>query len=258
MLNILLEIDKVCKAHGLRYFLAYGTMMGAAHYKGFLPWDDDTDIHMPRPDYEQLMAHGQEWLPEWLEVRCPEHDPTFPLPFMKVMDRRTTLVGKPNRYYVGGVFVDVTPLDGLPKRPWLQKRHIRQVRRRIHLRYVVAGNTLKKDNWWPKFWRKSYSPERVQALIREQLMKYDYEQSDWVTEQCDVHIRKPMPKSWFEPARPVEFEGHELCGLALPEPYLQACFGEFQPNPSAEAQARRHYQYLDLQHPYKDYQAKQS
>ena len=51
LLEILVEIDKVCREHGLRYTLAAGTLLGAIRHKGFIPWDDDADIYMPRPDY---------------------------------------------------------------------------------------------------------------------------------------------------------------------------------------------------------------
>ena len=51
---VLCELDRVCKAHGLSYFLAYGTLLGALRHQGFIPWDDDVDVHMPREDYERF------------------------------------------------------------------------------------------------------------------------------------------------------------------------------------------------------------
>ena len=53
-LGCLRELDRVCRAHGLRYALAYGTLIGAMRHKGFIPWDDDIDVYMPRSDYEEL------------------------------------------------------------------------------------------------------------------------------------------------------------------------------------------------------------
>ena len=53
-LDALCELDRVCKAHGLSYFLAYGTLLGALRHQGFIPWDDDVDVHMPREDYERF------------------------------------------------------------------------------------------------------------------------------------------------------------------------------------------------------------
>ena len=59
-LNLLLDFDKYCKQNNLRYYLCYGTLIGAVRHKGFIPWDDDIDVIMPREDYEKLMAlHGE-------------------------------------------------------------------------------------------------------------------------------------------------------------------------------------------------------
>ena len=76
-------IDRVCREHNLRYYLWAGTMLGAVRHKGFIPWDDDMDICMPRPDYEKLIAHWREWLPQPYEVISTETDATYPYPFAK-------------------------------------------------------------------------------------------------------------------------------------------------------------------------------
>ena len=52
--DILISVDRFCKARGIRYFLAYGTLIGALRHGGYIPWDDDIDISMPRPDYERF------------------------------------------------------------------------------------------------------------------------------------------------------------------------------------------------------------
>ena len=62
MLEVLLAIDKVCKEHNLKYYIAYGTLLGAVRYKGFIPWDDDVDLFMPRNDYERLDGEADKWI----------------------------------------------------------------------------------------------------------------------------------------------------------------------------------------------------
>ena len=90
ILRILDAVDTTCREHGLRYYLWAGTMIGAIRHKGFIPWDDDLDIAMPRPDYERLIAHAEEWLPKPFEMVCGENDPLYPLPFAKIQDGSTT------------------------------------------------------------------------------------------------------------------------------------------------------------------------
>ena len=110
ILKILLAVDKVCKEHGLRYYIMAGTMLGAVRHKGFIPWDDDLDIGMPRADYDLLMSHSKEWLPQPYEAVCAENDPNYPLPFAKIQDADTTLIERMHfeilgRYLLGRISI---------------------------------------------------------------------------------------------------------------------------------------------------------
>ena len=69
MLEILQETDRSVRGHGLRYYLEGGTLLGAVRHGGFIPWDDDADISMPRPDYEEFIRHANEWLPPHFRLR---------------------------------------------------------------------------------------------------------------------------------------------------------------------------------------------
>lgn len=68
VLDILLAVDKVCREHHLRYYIMAGTLIGAVRHKGFIPWDDDLDIGMPRKDYEIFMEKSKDLLPDYLEA----------------------------------------------------------------------------------------------------------------------------------------------------------------------------------------------
>src|SRR5574344_2269783 len=96
MLEILLAFDKMCKGHNLRYGIMAGTLLGAVRHKGFIPWDDDMDICMPRPDYDLLLAHCHEWMPAPFEVVGPHNRSDYPYPFAKVEDSSTTVLERPD------------------------------------------------------------------------------------------------------------------------------------------------------------------
>jgi lipopolysaccharide cholinephosphotransferase len=123
MLRVLKALDETCKAHDLRYGIFAGSLIGAVRHKGFIPWDDDMDVLMPRPDYERFIEHSRDWLPEPYEFVCAENDPEYPLPFGKIQDASTTLIERRHLSYLGGIYVDVFPLDAVPKNIIARRLH---------------------------------------------------------------------------------------------------------------------------------------
>lgn len=111
-LNILADIAQFCEKNNLRYFLSGGSMLGAVRHHGFIPWDDDIDINMPRPDYNRFIHEYQH---PYYDVCCWDLDKNYLCTFAKVSDKRTILEenGKFGRKV--GVNVDIFPVDGLPK-----------------------------------------------------------------------------------------------------------------------------------------------
>ena len=118
ILNILLAVDKVCREHNIRYWLSDGTMLGAVRHGGFIPWDDDADIAMPRPDYQRFIEHGEEWLPAPFELQTFQKDENCTSAFLKVIDGSTTLIERWALNSIGGVYIDVCPIDGIPAQRW--------------------------------------------------------------------------------------------------------------------------------------------
>lgn len=111
-LEILADVADFCDKNGIRYFLSGGTMLGAVRHKGFIPWDDDIDIQMPRPDYNRFIHEYQH--PNF-EVCCWDLDKNYICTYAKVSDKRTVLVENGNFGREVGVNIDVFPVDGLPE-----------------------------------------------------------------------------------------------------------------------------------------------
>ena len=110
-LSIMKELDRICREHGLTYSLAYGTALGAVRHGGFIPWDDDIDIVMPRPDYERLLSlfkNGLKCLYKLVSYR----DGSSIYQFAKLIDENTssyeTFVG---RDHATGLWVDIFPIE---------------------------------------------------------------------------------------------------------------------------------------------------
>ena len=118
MLDIMSSIDKYCRENGLRYSLAYGTLIGAIRHQGYIPWDDDIDIWMPRPDYMRFM---QEYKHEYYKAYCAELTPGWDRFIAKVCDERTVI--DEGHGEVCGVYVDIFPIDGWPEGEKGIKKH---------------------------------------------------------------------------------------------------------------------------------------
>ncbi len=125
-LKIMDMFDAVCRAHGLRYYMACGTMLGTVRHKGFIPWDDDVDLYMPRPDYDTLCLHSAEWLPADMKLCNQDTDITFPHYYGKVKDTGTTFVERTYLGHYGGAWIDIFPIDGAPENEAERKRHVRR------------------------------------------------------------------------------------------------------------------------------------
>ena len=111
-IDLLQQIDRVCKKHGLRYYLMFGSLLGAVRHHGFIPWDDDMDIVMPREDYERFIRLGHEFNePYFLQVPCEDHDYFYS--FSRLRNSRTTCSPEVFKYanFNHGIYVDVFPLD---------------------------------------------------------------------------------------------------------------------------------------------------
>ena len=111
------KIHEFCVERGIRYSLGGGTLLGAVRHKGYIPWDDDIDIMLPRPDYERFLKEFDGVYPNF-KVLHLNNDRTYPYLFAKVYDSRTLLV---ECRATMGVYIDVFPIDGLPLKAELPK-----------------------------------------------------------------------------------------------------------------------------------------
>lgn len=112
--EILDVIHQVCTEHGLRYSLAYGTLIGAVRHKGFIPWDDDIDLMMPREDYEKLLVIWNQSAPKGYILQNTRTDSDFTQNFTKIRKDHTTFLqdeSEREKHYHKGIFVDIFPGD---------------------------------------------------------------------------------------------------------------------------------------------------
>lgn len=111
--EILNEIATICEEKGFQYFLIYGTLIGAVRHNGFIPWDDDLDIMMPRPDYDKLMDYMKKEYKGKLELFTKEVNEKYPYMIARISNPDYLIQSEYVEDYGIGAFIDVYPLDGM-------------------------------------------------------------------------------------------------------------------------------------------------
>lgn len=121
-LNILKDVDKFCNNNNICYYLCGGTLLGAVRHQGFIPWDDDVDIAMPRKDYNKFINTYNQSASNY-KVRSIENSANWHMSFARVEDNRTILFEETlkRKYRECHVFVDVFPIDGVPENEFIEK-----------------------------------------------------------------------------------------------------------------------------------------
>lgn len=257
LLNILLEFDRVCKERGLRYTICGGTMLGAVRHGGFIPWDDDLDVSMPRPDYDRLVKHSKEWLPEYLEFVCAENDPKYPLPFGKIQDARTTLIERRHLYYLGGCYIDIFPFDAWPDGNVARRFKAARYNYYKKMLYLVHRDPYRHGkgpaSWAPRLVRKLYTMKEIQQKMRKLMRSADFDAAVYAGSYTDG-MHRLMKRELTGNYAPIEFEGHTVMGILDADPYLRAMYGDdYMTIPPVGKREQHNFDYLDLDHPYKDY-----
>lgn len=126
MVDILQDVHNLCEKYGIKYFLDAGTLIGAVRHKGFIPWDDDVDIGMPREDYNKFLEIAKKELPDHLFLQTfgtDKYYDVYPVP-CKVRYNNTIFLeehAKENHNMHNGVYIDVFPYDSLPKYNFIYK-----------------------------------------------------------------------------------------------------------------------------------------
>lgn len=247
VLNVLLRIDEICRANGLRYVLCAGTLLGAVRHQGFIPWDDDIDIQMPREDYKclrSLIASGDYGL-NFLDVEtCPDTVYSFG----KICDT-ATILREHNFQPVGGLgaFVDVFPLDVLPADEKRGKAMCREgynlLRLITHSSRLSYGKTdSAKTNLlrFAAFWiGKLFHTQKLIRFAERRAQRFNGKPTGYLgTVNWE---RGWLPEECFFPCSEVIFEGHSFPAPADADRALRTEYGDYMQLPPEAARVSDHY-----------------
>lgn len=245
-LDILRVVADICESHGLRYWLDSGTCLGAIRHGGFIPWDDDVDIGMPRKDFEKFRAlvRGGNVLPDHLALWDYDENRRTTRMFLKIHDIRTTNIyagylDRPELYV--GFFVDVFPYDGYPASALARKllrARIKVLRRLNHaLRMPQPENTVRSrvQSLADRFVPYNTLGRRIEKV----LSRRDVADSAYACTLVwgDWYI---VPSSCLLPTESHLFEGREYPCPADCDTYLTCVYGDWRKLPPEEERRPKH------------------
>ena len=240
-LDILDKIHSFCIERGIRYSLGGGTLLGAVRHKGYIPWDDDIDIMLPRPDYDRFLKEF-EGIYKQYTLQTYMNDESYSFPFAKVYDNRTVLVedGACN-----GIYVDVFPIDGLPEKNEIPK-FLYKLEILKHNITKTSKYYLFQKGWSLKFRyyiKKILYPKRSESIFKleELLHSYNFETTNLAgsilgrygdIEVMDGHVFKSYVK--------LAFDGRKYYAIADYDLYLTKHYGDYMQLPPKEKQVSNH------------------
>lgn len=258
LLEMAIEFHKACSDLGVRYYLMYGTALGAGRHKGFIPWDDDMDVGVPREDYQRLREELPQRLPEYLQLWDYRTHTDMPMHFIKLIDSRTTVIESSFQKNIEGIYIDIFPIDGA----LMPTSLIEMIRRRkIWYHTAVCSyhyTTEKKDRHYKrvlKKWASAQNMIHTHEKIEKLLTFFPYQDMEYCCSYLGGYgIKEAIPKEILGRPTLYEFEGIQLYGPERLDEYLRCLYGEYMQLPPPEDRMPRHnYSILDFNTPYRVY-----
>ena len=247
-LEIMKDIHEFCVANDIHYSLAYGTLLGAVRHKGFIPWDDDADIIMPRPDFERFFKLYAE------RGKYKAAHPTQSyLAFGRVYDTEKTLVKSDVPWKKGesGIWVDIFPIDSVSDDREEFTRYFKEIR---HLsRQQIRRRKVKRPFWRLRFKKKMQyirakfgkSLEKVQREYIHKLSLLNYGSTKHCAQlTAPDNINEYFDREIMEHYTGIEFEGNTFNAVKDYDALLQLCYGDYMQLPPVEDRVPKQISYI--------------
>ena len=259
--EILKQFVALCEQLKLCYYLVCGSCLGAVKYGGFIPWDDDIDIAMPRGDYRVFCQRAAGLLPPHLFLQTNETDRHYPNIFAKLRDSRTTYIerGTAHLDMHHGVYIDIFPLDGYPADADEQKRFEKEKTDLKHKINCIYTTKLDIPHTLMRTVRRLCGHRRHTAAYVAQLIElcssYPLGSSElWCNYGNWQGVKEYAPRRQYAGGADADFEGLKVKIPKEYDAYLTQKYGDWRADLPKEQQYGHHYYTVcDLHKPYTDY-----
>ena len=260
LLEMFSWFTKFLDANNITYYAVGGTLLGAVRHKGFIPWDDDIDIAIPRPEYNRLIELFKEKRDHYVLETPYEKNKDFLYSFSKLYDVDTTLIERQRHNIKRGLYIDVFPLDGAGNNYKEASKIYRKCSRKSIL-YKASMFAVRKQRKWYKnaliiasrmipFYNIKKSSLKIDRLFS----KYSYENSEYVCNFNGSYGSKEITeKRLFGTPKEYDFEHLKIKGPEFFDEYLTRIYHNWKELPPVEKRGIQHdFILLDLNKSYFD------
>ncbi len=259
-LDLINEFDKICKAYNLRYWVGFGTLLGAVRHHGFIPWDDDVDVWMPRDDYDRLLSLNIK-LDEPYFLQTTLNDNDYYKPFANLRNSNTAVLSaSKNNKCNNGICIDIFPIDGLEKNEivrWMRLKYIRARNIVAHAyMYNIYPNPIGRLIHWflrLKFIPYDYKKNYVHTnKIASKIKWNDTDKVGFVVYPPYANKHNVLDKTDFEDTEYMIFES---LSVPVPSKYdnlLRIMYGDYMLFPPIEKRGLWHNWEFEPDISYKD------
>lgn len=245
----------ICEENNLKYYMIGGTLLGAIRHRGFIPWDDDMDVAMPREDYNRFTEIFNDYSYESIELVSYKKDKNYKYYTSRLCNTKYKIVE--NTENKTNIFIDILPIDGFPKNKFIRNLHILKVlyhRMKISFYHSNTIDMKRKRNLMEKIlikiakkisFNKIINQEKEKEKIDRILGKYSFYNSELVgTIMGAYRQREIVPKKYFGIPTKYKFENIQIKGPEKYDLYLTHIYGEYMKLPKKENR-RTHCKYIE-------------
>jgi lipopolysaccharide cholinephosphotransferase len=254
-------LQQFCEDNKIRYYIIGGTLIGAVRHGGFIPWDDDIDIGMPRPDYDRFLELADKFYDQFngrYKICHIGNEKGYINLFAKSCDTQTTVTEKLVKELTRGVWVDIFPLDGTFKSSLLRRMHFNMARILVKLCTIKSGFFLRPKGYMKRIFNWSIykffpiSVPMFNQLITAILAIKKFDTSDYIGNFVGAWGYKEIcRKELFNKIIKLKFEAIEVNAPAGYDEYLKRIYGDYMTPPPPELRHSHHLiSHIDLNTPY--------
>lgn len=257
LLDLMKVVHDVCVSNNITYYMLGGTMLGAIRHQGFIPWDDDMDIGIPREDYERLLSLPESTWPSNIHIKTPHNSRDLIFPYAKIMNTDTTIVEDKLGGIVEGIYIDIFPLDGAGNNAFIKKAHFYNFFFKQLLLYYNQYDKAKETmpRQLLQFVSRRFDKHQIYKSVEKCMKKYSFNHCKYVGNFSGAWAFKEiMPYSFMGKPNLYKFEDFKLFGCERPDEYLTSLYGDYMTPPPIEKQKSHHrFSYVNLDLPYSEY-----